>query len=70
MKIKLKNGSEIKTINENKNVRGERSKLLSFYCDFCNKYHIDYPIKDTVIIRKKNMMVCKESAEEINAEEE
>ena len=61
MKIKLKNGSEIKTINENKNVKGERSKLLSFYCDFCNKYHIDYPIEDIIVAREKDVsiMVCQ-----------
>ena len=69
MKIEFKNGSTIKSIANEKteveNIRGGRSELWSFYCVLCRKMHTYYPIKDTVIIREKNMMVCKESAEEM-----
>lgn len=40
-------------------IRGNRSKLISFYCPLCGVVHEDYPINDLIIY--DNVCFCKES---------
>lgn len=53
----LENGSEIKPIKQGGVVRGNRSKLVSFYCPYCDIIHVDYPIKD--VLRVEDLLLCK-----------
>ena len=63
--MEFKNESSIENIeHSNSNIRGKRSKLVSFYCIGCNGVHIDYPIKDIIIIDKENL-ICREKRKEI-----
>lgn len=57
--IEFKNGSEIKCISTNNNVRSKRSELMGFYCTACDNIHEDYPIKNIRWI--DDNMVCKET---------
>ena len=67
MKIKFKNGSKIECYESTScNVRGNRSKLISFYCVNCNTIHVDYPIKNMMIFGEENLTtMCRESFEKI-----
>lgn len=49
--FEFKNGSIIQTVNtSNCNIRGKRAELIGFYCRWCNCVHIDYPMKDTIMV--------------------
>ena len=63
--VKFKNKNSIKNVEcSNSNIRGKRSKLVSFYCVGCNGVHIDYPIKNIIILDEENL-ICREKCEEI-----
>jgi hypothetical protein len=48
MHIKFENGNEIKTVETDAPIiRSKRSELHSFYCNYCDLFHGDYPIKET-----------------------
>lgn len=59
--MKFKNGSEIENIKTTDTIRGKRSELVSFYCVGCKKMHIDYPVRN-IIILNENDVICKEQA--------
>lgn len=66
----FKNGSEIKLVkSSNENTRGKRSELVSFYCDICDRFHIDYPRKNIFNIdcaeSKRSIVFCRESVADI-----
>lgn len=47
--------------------KGNRSKVASFYCDFCDIIHVDYPIKKLIVLHMDNnldVMCCTKSYEE------
>lgn len=50
--LKFKNGSTIKSVDIIDNVRGKRSELIGFYCNWCKCVHMDYPIKDIIILHR------------------
>lgn len=61
--IKLENGSVIRSIDGKiTNIRGLRSKLMSFYCSECKCVHEDYPIENVKWIFN-DYSLCKESYE-------
>ncbi len=57
--MQFKNGNTIQTIENTNSVRGNRSKLIGFYCLACNNIHIDFPIADTVFIDEEIIM-CRQ----------
>ena len=66
----FKNGSEIKLVKvSNETSRGKRSELVSFYCDICDRFHIDYPRKNIFNIdcakSKRRIVSCRESVADI-----
>lgn len=63
--IIFKNESKIKIYNcDNKTtIRGKRSELISFWCNECERIHVDFPKSETVII--DDMMFCKSGYENI-----
>lgn len=63
--MRFKNGSKLKTINTTNNARGNRSKLIGFYCLACNKVHMNFPIADMIFIDAETIM-CKQGSEQIN----
>jgi hypothetical protein len=63
-KIEFKNGSIMEALDSASNCRGSRSKLISFYCYNCGCVHVDYPIKNMMII-SDNLQMCKESFEKV-----
>lgn len=62
--MRFKNGSKLKTIGTTNNVRGNRSKLIGFYCSACNKIHIDFPIINMIFIDTETI-ICKQGYEQI-----
>lgn len=59
-KINFINGSEIESFASDSNIRGSRSKLISFYCVSCGCVHEDCLIKDMIII-DDDIWMCRES---------
>lgn len=53
----FKNKSKIQTVKSDNTIRGYRSKLISFYCPYCDAVHVDYPIKDTFMV--EDSILCK-----------
>lgn len=63
--IKLKNGSTIKTIKTtDNNIRGNRSKIMGFYCSACDIVHTDFPIDNMVFI-SHDVFVCRQGFEQV-----
>lgn len=61
--IEFKNGSVIKTIKtDSESIRGNRSKVMSFYCTECQCWHENYKIIDVIWV-DKGILICKESLE-------
>lgn len=56
--------SKIEAIKSTGNIRGNRSKLIGFYCSACNVAHIDFPIIDMVIV-DETMAMCEHGLKQI-----
>lgn len=51
------------------NLRGNRSKLISFYCPHCNVVHVDYNYVDNLIFRVEGEIYCEKVMELMEGEE-
>ena len=59
--IEFKNGSRIKTIKSKPdNIRGNRSNIISFWCDNCNKVHESVHISEMMCL-DYNRVICRTS---------
>jgi len=59
--IEFENGSKIKTIKSKPdNIRGNRSNIISFWCDNCNKVHESVHISEMMCL-DYNRVICRTS---------
>jgi len=59
--IEFENGNKIKTIkSKSDNIRGNRSNIISFWCDNCNKVHESVHISEMMCL-DDNRVICRTS---------
>ena len=59
--ITLNNGSRAETIkSKSDNIRGNRSNIISFWCDNCNKVHESVHISEMMCL-DDNRVICRTS---------
>ena len=60
----FENGSKVNRIEvSSKVIRGKRSEIISFWCDNCQKVHVEVPLSE-MCVDSNNRMVCRASLEE------
>ena len=59
--IEFENGNKIKTIkSKSDNIRGNRSNIISFWCDNCNKVHESVHISEMMCL-DDDRVICRTS---------